>query len=519
MSAKPPKRTLMMVVAVVTVAMAMPAAADARKPDTRPVAHELTTFAAPGCVGGCGSGSTIGPDKALYVSDGPGGRVLRVDPKTGATTTYASGLPPAIPDVGIGGAIDVTFVGDTAYVLVTLVGPAFGQPDVVNGIYRIEKNRSTTVIADLGAWSIAHPPATDFFVPSGVQYALEKFRGGLLVTDGHHNRVLRVSRHGHIRELAAFGNIVPTGLEVHGRTILMGEAGPIPHLPENGKVARFTPRSPATEARLGGEPDRRRRVRSLPGAVRPLTRRLGSAADPGERGQAGRAGHRKAPARRRGTAASRRSSKAWTGRHRSSSSTTRRSSSRSPARCSGSTAWVACPTAPTSRRGSVTQGDQMDLFVIRHRSARATPEELHPGVARSDRGGRQACARPATPRPASTTSRSSRRQRAPGAFEPMTGILLIHGAWHGPWCWDGFAARLAERGHDVRTVRLRGHDQSGERIWHRIHHYLEDVQRAAERFAEPPVLVGHSMGGLARATVRAAPPGARRRSPGLASAR
>jgi pimeloyl-ACP methyl ester carboxylesterase len=78
----------------------------------------------------------------------------------------------------------------------------------------------------------------------------------------------------------------------------------------------------------------------------------------------------------------------------------------------------------------------------------------------------------------------------------VTGILLIHGAWHGPWCWDGFAARLAERGHDVRTVRLRGHDQSGERTWHRIHHYVEDVQRAAERFAEPPVLVGHSMGGL-----------------------
>ncbi len=250
MSANPPK-LMMMVVAAVTVAIALPAAAGAGKPETRPVAHELTTFAAPGCMGGCGSGSTIGPDKALYVSDGPGGRVLRVDPKTGVTTTYASGLPPALADVGIGGAIDVTFVGDTAYVLVTLVGPAFGQPDVVNGIYRIEKNRSPTVIADVGAWSIAHPPATDFFVSSGVQYALEKFRGGLLVTDGHHNRLLRVSRHGHIRELAAFGNIVPTGLEVHGRTILMGEAGPIPHLPETGKVARFTPRSPVTELASG----------------------------------------------------------------------------------------------------------------------------------------------------------------------------------------------------------------------------------------------------------------------------
>ena len=252
MSAKLSRLTSMMTaVAVATVAMAMPGTADARKPQTRPVVRELTTFAAPGCVGGCGSGSTIGPDKALYVTDGPGGRVLRIDRWTGATTTYASGLPPAIPDVGIGGAIDVAFVAGTAYVLVTLVGPAFGQPDVVNGIYRIGNDGRATAIADVGAWSIAHPPATDFFVPSGVQYALETFRGGLLVTDGHHNRVLRVSRHGDIRELAAFGNTVPTGLEVHGHTILMSEAGPIPHLPENGKVVSFTPRSPATEVAAG----------------------------------------------------------------------------------------------------------------------------------------------------------------------------------------------------------------------------------------------------------------------------
>ncbi len=30
-----------------------------------------------------------------------------------------------------------------------------------------------------------------------------------------------------------------------------------------------------------------------------------------------------------------------------------------------------------------------------------------------------------------------------------------------------------------------------------MHHYVDDVQRAATRFAEPPVLVGHSLGGLA----------------------
>jgi len=78
----------------------------------------------------------------------------------------------------------------------------------------------------------------------------------------------------------------------------------------------------------------------------------------------------------------------------------------------------------------------------------------------------------------------------------MTGILLIHGAWHGPWCWDGFADRLTGRGHEVRAVQLRGHDQRPGRLWHRVHHYLDDVGRAAEQFARPPVLVGHSLGGL-----------------------
>jgi pimeloyl-ACP methyl ester carboxylesterase len=78
----------------------------------------------------------------------------------------------------------------------------------------------------------------------------------------------------------------------------------------------------------------------------------------------------------------------------------------------------------------------------------------------------------------------------------MAGILLVHGAWHGPWCWDGVAERLRRRGHQVQAVRLRGHDRPAGRIWHRVHHYVQDVGAAAARFAEPPVLVGHSLGGL-----------------------
>lgn len=91
-----------------------------------------------------------------------------------------------------------------------------------------------------------------------------------------------------------------------------------------------------------------------------------------------------------------------------------------------------------------------------------------------------------------------------------SGILLVHGAWHGPWCWEEFAEHLTARGHAVRAVGLRGHDRAAGRIWHRLRHYVEDVELAAAAFSAPPLLVGHSLGGLIvqRYLERNAAPGA-----------
>jgi hypothetical protein len=54
---------------------------------------------------------------------------------------------------------------------------------------------------------------------------------------------LQVTRDGQVTEFLAFDNIVPTGLAVRGETVYMAEAGPVPHLPEDGKVVSFVPRS------------------------------------------------------------------------------------------------------------------------------------------------------------------------------------------------------------------------------------------------------------------------------------
>jgi sugar lactone lactonase YvrE len=189
---------------------------------------------------GGGSGSTVGPDGALYVTEPATGEISRVNPRTGAVTTFATGLPLRIPAVGVGGAMDVEFLHGKAYALVTLVGADVGGTAVV-GIYRMDGPNTFTPFADLGAFALANPPSTAFFVPTGVQYAMERYGNGFLVTDGHHNRVLRVTRDGDVSEFIAFGNIVPTGLAVAGGIVFMAEAGPTPHAPEDGKVVAFGP--------------------------------------------------------------------------------------------------------------------------------------------------------------------------------------------------------------------------------------------------------------------------------------
>lgn len=196
------------------------------------------------------SGSGLGPDGALYVTEGAAGRLTRIDPQTGAATTVASGFP--LSAIGIGGAADVAFIGNTPYVLVTLVaedlndifGPGTVPDGQVVGIYRVDGPNDYTIIADIGAHSLANPPSGfDFFIPTGVHYAMEPYRGGFLVSDGHLNRVLWVTLDGEISVFMPFGNVVPTGLEVHGNTVYMAKAGPVPHAPADGKIVAFGPKS------------------------------------------------------------------------------------------------------------------------------------------------------------------------------------------------------------------------------------------------------------------------------------
>lgn len=89
--------------------------------------------------------------------------------------------------------------------------------------------------------------------------------------------------------------------------------------------------------------------------------------------------------------------------------------------------------------------------------------------------------------------------RKPEVKKHETPILLVHGAWHGAWCWDdGFMDYLADHGWEVHALSLRGHGNSEgkEKLrWHAMADYAEDVEQVVTSLPTPPIVVGHSMGG------------------------
>ncbi|MDQ2093946.1 alpha/beta hydrolase [Rhodalgimonas zhirmunskyi] len=78
-------------------------------------------------------------------------------------------------------------------------------------------------------------------------------------------------------------------------------------------------------------------------------------------------------------------------------------------------------------------------------------------------------------------------------------ILLIHGAWHGAWCWDGLAPLLAAAGFRVLAPDLRGHGESPGRKhlrWTGIRQHVRDISALITGLDQPPIVIAHSMGGF-----------------------
>ncbi len=78
---------------------------------------------------------------------------------------------------------------------------------------------------------------------------------------------------------------------------------------------------------------------------------------------------------------------------------------------------------------------------------------------------------------------------------------LVHGAWHGAWCWERLAVELRRRGHNSVAMDLPAGDPTAGPL-----EYASVVTTALERASGPVILVGHSLGGLTIGSVTAIRP-------------
>lgn len=74
-------------------------------------------------------------------------------------------------------------------------------------------------------------------------------------------------------------------------------------------------------------------------------------------------------------------------------------------------------------------------------------------------------------------------------------VVLVHGAWHGAWCWQRVVPLLDRAGVSSVAIDLPGHgDDAGP--FTDLYGDADAVRTVLDRIDGPAVLVGHSYGGI-----------------------
>ena len=81
----------------------------------------------------------------------------------------------------------------------------------------------------------------------------------------------------------------------------------------------------------------------------------------------------------------------------------------------------------------------------------------------------------------------------------MTTFILVHGAWHGGWCWERLASQLAGTGATILTPTLTGLGERAQLLTPAVglQTHIDDVVQVLEsQDLRDVVLVGHSYSGM-----------------------
>ena len=81
-------------------------------------------------------------------------------------------------------------------------------------------------------------------------------------------------------------------------------------------------------------------------------------------------------------------------------------------------------------------------------------------------------------------------------------LFLIHGMWIGPWCWDKYIEFFESKGyrcvapalpyHDVDPTKPPPPEVGGASLTE----YVDFLEKEIEKLDEPPIIIGHSLGGF-----------------------
>lgn len=94
------------------------------------------------------------------------------------------------------------------------------------------------------------------------------------------------------------------------------------------------------------------------------------------------------------------------------------------------------------------------------------------------------------------TDRAIHKQPAQQDRKPP--IVFVHGVYHAAWCWDEyFTSYFSQADYEVYTLNLRGHGADSSNLtWASFNDYVNDLTKLITQLDRPPILIGHSMGGM-----------------------
>jgi hypothetical protein len=152
--------------------------------------------------------------------------------------------------------MDIVFVDGQLYALLSGGGEDFGSIETPNGVYRVNEDGSTDLLANLSSWIGDLPPSTvaPDYNSDGSLFDMEANEDGLLVSDAISGRLIKVGLDGTITQVADLseGHLVPTGVALAPEGgAYVGFETAAPYVDGSSKVVQVAEDGTVTDAWTG----------------------------------------------------------------------------------------------------------------------------------------------------------------------------------------------------------------------------------------------------------------------------